>query len=125
MRLQQGSQRVAVNGVPRWRIAAAFLVLAALVFFLAAFIPYYLRNLKLQNFVSEITRHVENQAKSDDVLRTFVIEKARQLELPITEDEVHITHPLDGLRIDIRYFIKVDVPGYTVNLHFYPGAGSR
>ena len=125
MRLQQGSQRVAVNGVPRWRIAAAFLVLAALVFFLAAFIPYYLRNLKLQNFVSEITRHVENQAKSDDVLRTFVVEKARQLELPITEDEVHITHPLDGLRIDIRYFIKVDVPGYTVNLHFYPGAGSR
>ena len=125
MRLQQGSQRVAVNGVPRWRIAAAFLVLAALVFFLAAFIPYYLRNLKLQNFVSEITRHVENQARSDDVLRTFVVEKARQLELPITEDEVHITRPLDGLRIDIRYFIKVDVPGYTVNLHFYPGAGSR
>lgn len=114
-----------MSPVPRWRIAAAIFVLALLVFFLAMFAPYYLRNLELQNFVSEITRRVENQTKSDDVLRTWVVERARQLELPITEDEVHITHPLDGMRIDIRYFIKVDVPGYTVNLHFYPGAGSR
>jgi hypothetical protein len=114
-----------VNPVPRWRIAAAALILAALGFFLATFSPYYLRNLKLQNFVSEITRDVGNQSKSDEVLRTSVVEKARQLKLPIAEDEVHITHPLDGLRIDIRYFVKIDVPGYTVNLHFYPGAGSR
>jgi hypothetical protein len=114
-----------VNPVPRWRIAAAVLILAGLVFFLATFAPYYLRNLKMQSFVSEITRQVENKAKSDDVLRAWVLEKARQLELPITEDEVHVTHPLDGLRIDIRYFVKIDVPGYTVNLHFYPGAGSQ
>jgi hypothetical protein len=114
-----------VRRVPLWRIAAAVVILGGLVFFLASFSPYYLRNLKLQNFVSEITRHVENQAKSDDVLRTLVIEKAHQLELPISEDEVHITHPLDGLRIDIRYFVRIDIPGYTVNLHFYPGAGSR
>jgi len=89
------------------------------------FAPYYLRNLKLQSFVSEITRGAESQPKSDDVLRTQVVEKARQLELPITEDEVHVTHPPDGLRIDVRYFVKIDVPGYTVNLHFYPGAGNR
>jgi hypothetical protein len=114
-----------VNPVPRWRIAAAVLILAGLVFFLATFAPYYLRNLKMQSFVSEITRQVENKANSDEVLRAWVLEKARQLELPITEDEVHVTHPLDGLRIDVRYFVKIDVPGYTVNLHFYPGAGSQ
>jgi hypothetical protein len=114
-----------VNPVPRWRVGAAILILVALVFFLATFAPYYFRNWQLQGFVSEITRRVENQTKSDDLLRTWVVEKARQLELPVTEDEVHVTHPLDGMRIDIRYFIKVDIPGYTVNLHFYPGAGSR
>jgi hypothetical protein len=114
-----------VNRVPRWRIAVAVLILAGLVFFLAIFAPYYFRNFELQKFVSEVTRGVENQTKPDDVLRTWVIEKARQLDLPITEDEVHVTHPPDGMRIDIRYFVKVDFPGYTVNLHFYPGAGSR
>ncbi len=114
-----------MNGVARWRIAAAVVILAGLVFLLAMFAPYYLRNLELQNFVSEITRRVENQTKADNVLRTWVVDKAHQLDLPIAEDEVHVTHPLDGVRIDIRYFVKVDLPGYTVNLHFYPGAGSR
>ncbi len=114
-----------MSGIPPWRIAAALLILAGLVFLLADFAPFYLRNLELQSFVSEITRRVENQTKSDDLLRTWVVEKARQLNLPVTEDEVHVTHPLDGIRIDIRYFVKIDLPGYTVNLHFYPGAGSR
>lgn len=114
-----------MNRVPRWRIAAALLILAGLVFFLVTFAPYYFRNLEMQKFVSEITRREENQNKSDDILRTWVLEKARQLNLPITEDEVHVTHPPDGMRIDIRYFVKVDLPGYTVNLHFYPGAGAR
>jgi hypothetical protein len=114
-----------VKGVAGWRIAVAVLILAGLVFFLATFTPYYLRNFQLQRFVSDLTHRVENQTKSDDALRTWVVEKARQLQLPITEDEVHITHPPDGMRIDIRYFVKVDVPGYTVNLHFYPGAGAR
>ena len=114
-----------MSRLPRWRVGAAVLILAGLAFFLAMFAPYYFRNLELQRFVSEMTRRVENQTRSDNVLRTWVVEKARQLELPITEDEVHITHPADGIRIDIRYFVKVDVPGYTVNLHFYPGAGSR
>jgi hypothetical protein len=114
-----------VSRVPPWRIGLAILILASLALLLTVFAPYYFRNLQLQNFVSEITRRVENQAKSDDLLRTWVVEKACQLELPVTEDEVHVTHPLDGMRIDIRYFVKVDLPGYTVNLHFYPGAGSR
>jgi hypothetical protein len=114
-----------VNRVAPWRIGLAILILACLALLLAVFTPYYFRNLQLQNFVSEITRRVENPAKSDDLLRTSVVERARQLQLPVSEDEVHVTHPSDGMRIDIRYFVKVDLPGYTVNLHFYPGAGSR
>ncbi|HLK70020.1 MAG TPA: hypothetical protein VKU19_41610 [Bryobacteraceae bacterium] len=114
-----------MNRVPRWRLAAGFLILATLLFFLAIFAPYYLRNFELQSFVSDVTQRAENQTKSDDQLRTAVTEKARELELPISEDEVHVTHGQAGMRIDIRYFVKVDLPGYTVNLHFYPGAGSR
>src|SRR5437016_12257649 len=107
LRLQQGPRRAVVSPVPRWRIAAAVVILAGLVFFLATFSPYYLRNLKIQNFVSEITRRLENQTKSDDVLRTWVVEKARPWELPFTEDEVHVTHPMAGLPIDLRYSVRV------------------
>ena len=51
LRLQQGTRRPAVNGVPRWRIAAGIAVLVAWLFLLAMFTPIYFHNLQLQNFV--------------------------------------------------------------------------
>ena len=33
--------------------------------------------------------------------------------------------PPEGLRIDVRYVVRVDLPVYTVDLHFHPGAGAR
>ena len=45
-----------MNRLPRWRIAAAFLILGALVYFLALFAPFYLRNWQLQSFVANLTR---------------------------------------------------------------------
>jgi hypothetical protein len=122
-----------VNRVPRWRIVAAAAVLAALAFFLLSFAPIYIRNLELQNFVAAIPRRVENQTKSgpapsDDLLRDWVLDKARQLDLPVTADNVQIHRSAASDRvesIDVHYLVRVDLPGYTVNLHFYPGAGSR
>lgn len=113
------------NRVPLWRVIAGVFILAGMVFFLALFTPYYLRNLKLQTFVSETARRVENQTQSDDLLKQMVLAKAHQLDLPVAEDNVHITHSQAGVHIDVRYFVNVSFPGYTVRLHFYPGAGSR
>ena len=114
-----------MNPVPRWRIAAAIAVLAALLGFGVLFAPIYAGNLKLQSYVAEITHRVDSQNQPDEALRQNVLTKARELELPVRADNVHITHSPDGLRIDVRYFVRVTLPGYTVDLHFYPGAGSR
>ena len=114
-----------MNPVPRWRIAAAVLVLAALLGFGVMFAPIYAGNLKLQTYVAETTRRVESRDQSDEVLRQNVLNKARELDLPVKADNVHITRSPEGLRIDVRYFVRVTLPGYTVDLHFYPGAGSR
>ena len=114
-----------MNRVPRWRIAAAAVILAGLVYFLALFAPIYYRNQKLQSYVSGVTQNVENSQSSDDLLRTWVLDKAHELNLPVKAGDVHIRRASDGLHIDVRYFVRVDLPGYTVDLHFYPGAGSR
>ena len=111
--------------VPRWRIAAAVAVLAALLGFSALFAPIYLANFKLQSFVAEITHRAGAETQPDDTLRQAVVGKAIELHLPIKADNVHIKRSPDGLRIDVRYFVRADLPGYTVDLHFYPGAGSR
>jgi len=119
-----------VNPVPRWRIAAAVLVLAALLGFGVLFAPVYLHNLQLQSYVAEITRRVDSLNASDQTLRQNVVQKAQELDLPVRADNVHIVRLHDdrsspSLRIDVRYFVRVTLPGYTVDLHFYPGAGSR
>lgn len=111
--------------VPRWRIAAAILVLLLLLGFGAVFAPIYAGNLKLQTYVAEMTCRVDSRDQTDDALRQNVLHRARELDLPVKADNVQITRSADGLRIDVRYFVRVDLPGYTVDLHFYPGAGSR
>ncbi len=113
------------NRVPLWRVIAGLFILGGMVFFLALFTPYYLRNLKLQTFVSETARGVEVRTQPDDLLKQMVLAKANQLNLPVAEDNVHITRSADAVQIDVRYSVNVSFPGYTVRLHFYPGAGSR
>jgi hypothetical protein len=116
-----------VNRIPRWRIAAAAAVLGMLVAVLAVGTPYYVKNLKLQSYVAGLTRAVEIREQTDQRIRSRVLEKAHELGLPVTEDNVQIARQPDGAvsKIDVRYSIPVDLPGYTVKLHFYPGAGSR
>ena len=111
--------------VARWRIAAGCVILAGLVGLLAIFAPYYIRNLELQNFVSGITRDPQNVSKPDDVLRGWVLDQAHSMGVAIKEDNVHVSRTEGGLHIDVRYVVPVSLPGYTVALHFYPGAGSR
>jgi hypothetical protein len=114
-----------VTRVPAWRIAAAVVLVAGLVLFAVLFLPIYIHNLQLQNFVADVAARGDSASKSDDLLRTWVLDKAHELDLPIRPDNVKIAHSSDGMRIDVRYQVRVDLPGYTVNLHFYPGAGSR
>ena len=114
-----------MNGVPRWRIVAGCVVLAILGIITALFAPVYIRNFRLQNYVDGITRHVENYQLSDDVLRFRVLQRAQQLDLPVTAENVHILRVADRVRVDVRYAVTIHAPLYTVALHFYPGAGSR
>ncbi len=114
-----------MRDVPRWRIAVAVIILAGLVYFLALFTPIYFRNMKLQNYVSALTRSGQASSQSDTALRATVADKARALNLPVAADNVHVDRTEEGVHIDVRYFVRVTMPGYTVDLHFYPGAGSR
>jgi hypothetical protein len=114
-----------VNPLPRWRIAAGCLVLAALVFFAILFAPVYIRNLELQNYVDAMTHSAGSDKVSDGELRARVLHKAQELALPVKDENVQISRSEEGVRIDVRYAVTVRAPLYTVDLHFYPGAGSR
>ena len=114
-----------MSGVARWRVMAGVLILAAMLGFGVAFLPIYIHNFQLQSYVAEIAHQADAAGKPDDILRGQVIDEAHRLNLPVVDDNVLIVRSADSVRIDVRYMVPVSVPGYTVNLHFYPGAGSR
>jgi hypothetical protein len=107
----------------KWRLAAGVLILVGLVAFGAILIPLYYRNYQFQQYVSAAAQRVENRTTSDDALREWLLDKADSLRLPVKAGDVHIDRPADGLRIEVKYAVRVDLPGYTVNLHFDPRAG--
>jgi len=109
----------------RLRVAAAIGILVVLAVLGARLLPLYLENMRLPSYVEGITQDAENRTRPDDALRVAVLEKAAILGLPVKADNVHIKRSSDNVRIDVRYIVRVDFPMYTVDLHFYPGAGSR
>jgi hypothetical protein len=111
--------------VSNWRVGAGAAVLVAMVAMGARLVPIYVHNIELQQFVEDVAHRTAAPASSDDILRTWVLDKAADLDLPVKADNVQIQRSADSVRIVVRYVVRVDMPLYTVNLHFYPGAGSR
>jgi len=109
----------------RLRIAAAVLILALLVLTIARLAPFYVDNMRLQSYVETIAQDAENRTRPDDILRVAVLEKAASLGLPVTAGDVQIKRSSETMREDDRYVVRVDFPLYSVDLHFYPGAGQR
>lgn len=97
--------------------------LGGLLLLAARFTPIYLHNQQFDSAVSKLAREQGGGAQSDDALRARVVEEARALALPVAAGDVHIVRRPGGTRIDVHYFVRVDLPGYTVDLHFHPGGG--
>jgi hypothetical protein len=124
VRIRAGCGRAIVIA-SRLRQAAGVAVLAILALLGARLTPIYYHNQELQQFVEDVTHRAAAPTSSDDVLRSWVLSKAADLGLPVVADNVHIRRTPDSVHIDVRYVVRVDLPLYTVDLHFYPGAGSR
>jgi hypothetical protein len=111
--------------VAKWRIALAALIVLAAGILAAQLVPVYFRNMRLQQFVAETARDHANLERPDDLLRATVLNEAERLSLPVRAGNITIQRTPDSVRIDVRYVVKVEMPLYRVDLHFYPGAGSR
>jgi hypothetical protein len=99
-------------------MAAGILVLAALGLFAAVLTPIYVRSFRFHEFVSSLTHNVGFRDRSSDALLGMVLAKARSLNLPVTASNVQIIRTGGEVRIAVHYVVKVDLPGYTVELHF-------
>lgn len=110
------------SGGPAWRIAAGIAVLLLMLTIGLFLIPPYIENWKLQSFINEIAEDPGTGKKSPEVIRANIVDKAAGLGLPVHTDDVRVTKSGDAYKIDVLYVVHVDLPLYTVDLHFRPAA---
>ncbi len=88
-------------------------------------IPVYVNSYELEDFIRTqnpfwLTQHASAQAIRDQVLH-----KARELELPVSADQVSVQFGGGSVTVSADYTVPVDLKVYTLNLHFTPSAVNR
>ena len=66
---------------------------------------------------------MEGQAKfaanmPPEVIAKSIVDKAHELELPVTKEDVHVERIGDNIRMRAVYVVPVEFPGYTYLWHF-------
>jgi hypothetical protein len=104
-----------------WRTAAGVFVLIALLLVAIALWPPYFENFRFQRWLDDQAE----RRQAPEALQAAIVDKAAQLGLPVRAGDVHVTRTGNALRVDIVYVVRVDIPLYTVDLHFHPAASTE
>jgi Domain of unknown function (DUF4845) len=110
------------SGAQFWRVAAGIGVLVVMAAIGVLLIPPYIENWKLQSFINQLAEDPAIAQKPPEMIRANIVDKAASLGLPVHTDDVRVTKSGDAFRIDVLYVVHVDLPIYTVDLHFRPKA---
>jgi hypothetical protein len=88
-------------------------------------IPVYVNSYELEDFIRQQTPFWLTQRAPVDAIRNKVLEKARELELPLTAEQVNIEASSASVTVSLDYTVPVDLKVYTLKLHFTPSAQNR
>ena len=107
----------------RWeRGEGRFGCLVGLVLLLIAGLIAY-RMIPVKVKTADLRDTVVDESKSagrhnDKVIRANILHKAEQLELPVATEDIKIKRTSSYIRIEVKYTVPVEFPGYTYNWSF-------
>lgn len=99
-------------------VGLALLLVAALVAY--KMIPIKVKAAEMRDVVSDESRSA-GQHNNGQMMKA-ILAKAEQLELPVKESDVQINRTKDSVRVDVRYTVPVEFPGFTYNWDFHHSA---
>lgn len=96
-------------------VGLVILLLAGLVAY--KMIPVKVKSAEIRDTMIDEARSAGS--RNDKVIKEAILFKAKQLELPLTEDNINITRPAGSIRVEMNYTVPVAFPGYTYNWKFH------
>lgn len=89
---------------------------------IAGLIAYKMIPVKVKS--ADLRDTVQDYAKSgsqfnDKAIMGAILDKAKDLELPVTENDVKIQRRPNDIKVEVDYTVPVKFPGYTYNWKFH------
>jgi hypothetical protein len=87
---------------------------------LAVFVAWKMIPVKVK--AAELRQTVVDEAKSagthnDDRIKSAILAKAKEDDLPVTEENITIVRTPSEIKVTVTYTIPIVFPGYTYNWH--------
>ena len=68
---------------------------------------------ELDKEISILADRANRREYTDQRIRHDILEKAEQLDLPVTKKSIDIKRTSNRIKVAVRYTISIDFPGYT------------
>ena len=104
-------------------------VIALCVYLGAELIPVYYANYELQDLIKTEATLQTYTTKPEAEIQDGIYKKAQDLRIPLDKNQIKVQrHGFTGtgsLSIDAPYMVRVDLPGYPLDLHFDPSTSNQ
>ncbi len=99
--------------------------MVAAIYAVFVLVPPYFNNYKFQDVISEEARMNTYTAKSEDAMRDSLFQKAKDLDIPITRDQINVRREGQTVSISVDYTVHVNLPAYPLDLQFHPSSKNK
>jgi hypothetical protein len=117
--------RLTDSGAGRFKALLAIAFLLIVVFVGIKTIPVYVNSYELDDYIREQTPYWLTQRAHPEVIQKEILDKAQDLGLPVTADQVKVVAPGSIVTVELDYTVPVDLLVYTLQLRFTPSAQNK
>jgi hypothetical protein len=88
-------------------------------------IPPYFSNYQIQDAIADEARMNTYTPKSVEQMRDTIWKKCKDLDIPVTREQINVQRDGQSVAIWFDYTVHVDLPGYPMDLKFHPSSKNR
>jgi hypothetical protein len=103
----------------------ALLFLAAVVYVGIKVIPVYVDSYEFQDYIRQQNPFWVTQRAPAEGIRSTILDKAKELNLPVSPEQVKVDVGGGKVVVVVDYTVPVDLMVYTLELRFTPSAENR
>lgn len=87
----------------------ALLITVAVIIGLVKVVPVYVRSYELKDTIRNEAKFAGVEQRTPDEVRERVFAKAKELNLPVSRDQIQVSKATGGVRVTTRYTVPVDL----------------